>query len=134
MTKKKWWTKLFFSVITKTSIWEVLTKSLFAFKRQDGVKDENFNIFGVQLLLFLHCVFEETTMVSSMVSTPPFLNTSTSIQSPSLVRNMCPSFFTFFLEQKSQFFDLLIKSFKTSDFSKHVPLMLWCFIFYLKAF
>ena len=47
MTKKKRWTKLFFSVITKTSIWEVLTKSLFAFKRQDGVKDENFNIFGV---------------------------------------------------------------------------------------
>ena len=33
--------------LSKNSIWEVLTKSLFTFKRQDGVKDENFNIFGV---------------------------------------------------------------------------------------
>ena len=32
--------KICFSVITKNSSWEILTKNLVTFKRQDGVKDE----------------------------------------------------------------------------------------------
>ena len=39
MTKKVY--KHFF-VITKNLNWEILTKNLVAFKRWDGVKDENF--------------------------------------------------------------------------------------------
>ena len=31
----------FFSVITKNSNWEILTKNLVMFKRKNGVKDEN---------------------------------------------------------------------------------------------
>ena len=34
--------KMFFSVITKNLIWEILTKNSAAFKRRDGVKDEKF--------------------------------------------------------------------------------------------
>ena len=33
---------MFFSVITKNSNWEILTKNLVTFKRWDGVKDEKF--------------------------------------------------------------------------------------------
>ena len=33
---------MFFSVITKTLNWEILTKNLVAVKRWDGVKDEMF--------------------------------------------------------------------------------------------
>ena len=32
--------------ITKNSNWEVLTKNLVTFKRQDGVKDEKLQYFG----------------------------------------------------------------------------------------
>ena len=32
---------MFFSVITKTLNWEVLTKNLFTFKRRNGVKGVN---------------------------------------------------------------------------------------------
>ena len=32
--------KIFSSVISKNSNWEILTKNLVTFKRQDGVKDE----------------------------------------------------------------------------------------------
>ena len=38
---------MFFSVITKNSNWEILTKNLVTFKRWDGLKDEKFNIMGV---------------------------------------------------------------------------------------
>ena len=38
--KKSLETKLFFSVITKNSNWETLTKNLVIFKRLDGVKNE----------------------------------------------------------------------------------------------
>ena len=38
---------MFCSVITKNSNWETLTKNFVTFKRQDRVKDENFNILGV---------------------------------------------------------------------------------------
>ena len=38
-------TKMFFSVITKNSNWESLTKNLVLFKRQDGVKDEKLEYF-----------------------------------------------------------------------------------------
>ena len=40
--KKSLYTKIFFSVITKNLIWEILTKNFVTFKRWDGVKDENF--------------------------------------------------------------------------------------------
>ena len=33
---------MFFSVITKNSNWEILTKNLVTFKRWDGDKDEKF--------------------------------------------------------------------------------------------
>ena len=33
---------MFFSVITKNLNWEILTKNLVTFKKQDGVKDEIF--------------------------------------------------------------------------------------------
>ena len=33
---------MFFSVITKNLNWEILTKNLVTFKKQDGVKDEKF--------------------------------------------------------------------------------------------
>ena len=39
MTKKVYKQK-YFSVITKNSNWEILTKNLVTFKRKDGVKDE----------------------------------------------------------------------------------------------
>ena len=32
---------MFFSVITKKSNWEILTKNLVTFKKSDGVNDEN---------------------------------------------------------------------------------------------
>ena len=35
-------------VITKNLNWEILTNNLVTFKRWDGVKDENFNIVGIQ--------------------------------------------------------------------------------------
>ena len=31
---------MFFSIITKNSNWEIVTKNLVTFKRQDGVNDE----------------------------------------------------------------------------------------------
>ena len=40
MTKFLFITKIFFSVITKNSDWEILTKNLVTFKREDVVKDE----------------------------------------------------------------------------------------------
>ena len=36
---------MFFSVITKNSNWEILSKNLVTFKRQDGVKDEQIYYF-----------------------------------------------------------------------------------------
>ena len=39
MTKKSFKTNFFFSVLTKNSNWEILTKNLVAFKRSDVVKD-----------------------------------------------------------------------------------------------
>ena len=36
---------MFFSVITKNSNWEILTKNLVTFKRWDGVKDEKLQYF-----------------------------------------------------------------------------------------
>ena len=41
MTKKVYKQK-YFSVITKNSNWEILTKNLVTFKRKDCVKDEKF--------------------------------------------------------------------------------------------
>ena len=38
---------MFFSVVTKNSNWEISTENLVTFKREDGVKDENFNILCV---------------------------------------------------------------------------------------
>ena len=38
-------TKMFFSVITKNSNWETVTKNLVLFKRQDGVKVEKLEYF-----------------------------------------------------------------------------------------
>ena len=40
--KKIFLAKMFFSVITKSLKWEVLTKNLVTFKRWDWVKDEKF--------------------------------------------------------------------------------------------
>ena len=37
---------MFFSVITKNSNWEILTKNFVTFKRQDDVKDENLQYFA----------------------------------------------------------------------------------------
>ena len=42
MTKKKLKTKKCSSVIIKNLNWQILTKNLVTFKRQDGVKDEKF--------------------------------------------------------------------------------------------
>ena len=39
---------MFFSVITKNLIWEVLTKNFVTFKRWDGLRMKNFNIMGVR--------------------------------------------------------------------------------------
>ena len=36
---------MFFTVITKNSYWDILTKNLVIFKRQDGVKDEKLEYF-----------------------------------------------------------------------------------------
>ena len=38
---------MFFSVVTKNSNWEILTKNLVTFKRWDGVKDEKLSYFGL---------------------------------------------------------------------------------------
>ena len=38
---------MFFSVVTKNSNWEILTKNLVTFQRWDGVKDEKLPYFGV---------------------------------------------------------------------------------------
>ena len=38
---------MFFSVVTKNSNWEILTKNLVTFKRWDGVKDEKLSYFRV---------------------------------------------------------------------------------------
>ena len=38
--KKNLYKKIFFSVITKNSNWEILPKNLVAFKGQDGIKNE----------------------------------------------------------------------------------------------
>ena len=46
MTKKIYEQKIFFSVITKNSDWEILSKNLVTFKRYDCIKDEK-NILGV---------------------------------------------------------------------------------------
>ena len=35
---------MFFSFITKTLNWEILTKNSVTFKRWDGLKDESFNM------------------------------------------------------------------------------------------
>ena len=40
---------MFFSVITKNSNWEILTKNLVTFKRYDGGKDEKLYYFGGSL-------------------------------------------------------------------------------------
>ena len=40
---------MFSSVVTKNLNWEILTKNLFTFKRQDGVKDEKFVYYGASL-------------------------------------------------------------------------------------
>ena len=45
MTKKVYKQKTF-SVITKNSNWEILTKNLLTFKIKDGVKDEKLWYFG----------------------------------------------------------------------------------------
>ena len=37
---KKFISKIFFSVITKNSNWEILPKNLVISKRQDGIKNE----------------------------------------------------------------------------------------------
>ena len=42
MTKDAYKQEMFFSVITTNLKWEILTKNLVTFKRQDGVKDEKF--------------------------------------------------------------------------------------------
>ena len=45
---------MFFSVLTKNSNQDILTKNLVTFKKQDGVKDESFNIFRLyQKIWFL---------------------------------------------------------------------------------
>ena len=45
---------MFFSVTTKNSNWENLTKNLVTFKRWDGVKDGKFESYGGSLkILFL---------------------------------------------------------------------------------
>ena len=38
---------MFFSVVTKNSNWEILTKNLVTLQRWDGVKDEKLPYFGV---------------------------------------------------------------------------------------
>ena len=40
---------MFFSVIIKNLNWEILTKNLVTFKRQDGVKDKKFQYYGGSL-------------------------------------------------------------------------------------
>ena len=40
---------MFFSVLTKSLNWEILTKNLVTFKRWDGVKDEKFYYYGGSL-------------------------------------------------------------------------------------
>ena len=40
MIKKSLYAKTFFSVITKNSNWQILTKNLSTVKREDNVKDE----------------------------------------------------------------------------------------------
>ena len=42
MTKKVQKPKVLFSVITNHLNWEILTKNLVTFRKQDGVKDEKF--------------------------------------------------------------------------------------------
>ena len=43
------WTKIFFSIITKKSNEEILTKNVVTFKKFDGVKDEKLWCFGYSL-------------------------------------------------------------------------------------
>ena len=38
---------MFFSVITKNSNWEILTKNLITFKNKMGLRMKKFNVFGV---------------------------------------------------------------------------------------
>ena len=40
--KKSLQAKIFFSIITKYTYWEILPKNLVTFKRWDGIKDEKF--------------------------------------------------------------------------------------------
>ena len=40
---------MFFSVLTKSLNWEILSKNLVTFKRWDGVKDEKFYYYGGSL-------------------------------------------------------------------------------------
>ena len=40
---------MLFPVIAKNSNWEILTNNLVTFKWEDGVKNENFNVFVVHL-------------------------------------------------------------------------------------
>ena len=44
--KNSYLTKMFVSVITKNSNWEVLTKNLLTFKWWNGDNDENFDVMG----------------------------------------------------------------------------------------
>ena len=43
---KSLWAKIFYSVITKNSNWEILPKNLVTFKRSDCIKDEKLWYFG----------------------------------------------------------------------------------------
>ena len=44
---------MFFSVVTKNSNWEILSKNLVTIKKQDGVKDEKIYYFlGLKSLIF----------------------------------------------------------------------------------
>ena len=52
MTKKVYKQK-YFSLITKNWNWEILTENLVTFRREDGVKDENFDILGVHWKIWL---------------------------------------------------------------------------------
>ena len=49
MTKKSLQAKIIFSLITKNSNSEILTKNLITCKRKDGVKDEKLYYFGGSL-------------------------------------------------------------------------------------
>ena len=40
---------MYLSIIAKNLNWEMLTKNLVTFKRQDGVKDEKFQYYGNSL-------------------------------------------------------------------------------------